>query len=352
MNNRERIRALARGESVDRKPFFFYFGPWPETIQRWKQEGMTRDWREEFGVDPGIRILNINCGYAPPFKYEVLEEKHNTRIIRDSLGIVQEIRKEGASIPHYLDYPLKCRADWEKLKARLDPSAPLRFADGWDRPSDDGAALQLGAYPYGLFGTLRDMIGVETLLYWFYDEPELISDMMGYLTDFWLEIYAQAVKRVQVDVIHIWEDMSGKTGSLISPDMVKKFMVPNYRRIRDFADSHDIPIFAVDTDGDCRELIPIFMDAGVNLMMPFEVQAGIDVCAIAREYPQPCIMGGFDKRALWTSREAIDMELERLAPMFASGVKWYLAPDHLIPPEVPLELFAYFMNRVRERIFA
>jgi hypothetical protein len=164
MNNRERIRALALDGQIDRKPFFFYFGPWPEAVARWKGEGLFRDWREEFGTDAGIEILNANLGYHPAFREEVLEEKSHTRIIRDRLGITQEVRRVGASIPHYIDYPVKCRADWEKLKSRLDPADPGRFP-GPLRGPDTGAALQLGAYPYGLFGTLRDMIGVETLLF-------------------------------------------------------------------------------------------------------------------------------------------------------------------------------------------
>lgn len=349
MNNRERIRALGRGGEIDRKPFFFYFGPWPEAVARWKGEGLTRDWREEFGTDAGIETLNANLGYLPAFREEVLEESVHTRVIRDRLGITQEVRREGASIPHYIDYPVKCRADWEKLKVRLDPADPARFP-GPLRGADTGAALQLGAYPYGLFGTLRDMIGVETLLYWMYDEPELIAEMMDYLTEFWLSIYGRAARETAVDVIHIWEDMSGRGGSLISPAMVRRFMLPNYRRIRDFADKNDIPVVAVDTDGDCSELIPLFMDAGINMIMPFEVQAGMDVTKVARQYPDLIIMGGFDKRALWTSRAAIDAEFARLTPMFAPGVRWILAPDHLIPPEVPLELFAHFMRAARKRI--
>lgn len=346
MNNRERLRALAAGAPVDRKPFFFYFGPWPEAVARWREEGLARDWKAEYGVDEGIEILNVNCGYLPAFEEVVIEERAHTRVIRDRLGITQEVRRTGASIPHYLDYPVKCRADWEALKARLDPDEPARVPQNLVSERPD-AALQLGAYPYGLFGTLRDMVGVETLLFWMYDEQDLVWEMMDYLTTFWLAIYARAVRAAKVDVIHIWEDMSGRNGSLISPAMVKRFMLPNYRRIRDFADRNDIPFVAVDTDGDCSELIPLFLDAGINMMMPFEVQAGMDVTKIAKAYPDLTIMGGFDKRVLWTSRAAIDAEFERLLPMRAPGVRWILAPDHLIPPEVPLEQFDYFMRKTR-----
>lgn len=355
MNNRERIRAMARGDFVDRQPLVFYFGPWPETIQRWNQEGLKGDWQTAFQMDAGIEVVNVNLGFSPAFDYLVLEERETTRLIRDRQGITQIIRKDGgASIPHYIDYPVKSMQDWEKLKERLNSEDPTRFPYDWKklvrRYNETDAAVQLGCYPYGLFGTLRDMMGVEELLIRFIEEPNMIHDMMDYLTDFWLRIYEKVVSEVKVDIIHIWEDMSGKNGSMISPRMVREFMLPNYRKISDFAKKHDVAIVSVDTDGDCSELIPLFMEAGVNMMMPFEVQAGCDVTQLQKMYPDLIISGGFNKQALWTDRGAIDQEFERIKPMFCKGVRYICAPDHLIPPEVPLDLFTYFLERLKMEI--
>jgi len=45
--------------------------------------------------------------------------------------------------------------------------------------------------------------------------------------------YEQLAPHVQIDMIHIWEDMSGKQGSLISPAMIEAFMMlRNYRKLR------------------------------------------------------------------------------------------------------------------------
>ena len=43
MNNRERIINCALNKPVDRSPFSFYFGPWRETVQRWKNENGKGD---------------------------------------------------------------------------------------------------------------------------------------------------------------------------------------------------------------------------------------------------------------------------------------------------------------------
>ena len=355
MNNRERIINTVTMKKTDRQPFTFYFGPWQDTLERWRSEGLgERDWKDGLNLDSGFKHINVNLGYCPGFTHEVLEERETTYLIRDRLGILQEIRKHGATIPKYIDYPVKNRADWEKLKAgRLNPDDPNRFPDNWDELAAEYNAgdhvMQMGFFPYGLFGTLRDMMGVEELSYMFYDDPELVHDMMDYLTDFWLKIYEKVCRKVKVDAIHMWEDMSGKSGSLISMDMVRAFMLPNYIKIAKFAKENDIPIFSVDTDGDCSQLTPLFIESGVNLIFPFEVAAGSDINEYRLLYPNLCIMGGIDKREIAKGKEAIDRELDRIDNMF-KGPGYIAAPDHLFHPEISYDDFMYFVRALEARI--
>ena len=45
--------------------------------------------------------------------------------------------------------------------------------------------------------------------------------MMDHLTDCWMRIYDRVSEHVKLSCIHIREDMSGKQGPLISPQMAK-----------------------------------------------------------------------------------------------------------------------------------
>jgi len=356
MTNRERIVKTVLCRETDRAPFFFYFGPWGETVERWRTEGLgdNEEWHERFGMDAGIAHAYVHLGYWPYFEERTVAEKQDTLIVSDKFGIVKEIRKNGSSVPKYLDYPVKDRNDWEKLKReRLDPDDPARFPEDWDRIAEElnggDAAVQIGWYPYGLFGTLRDMMGAEALLVNFIEEPELIHEMMDWLTDFWLKLYAKICEKVKVDIIHMWEDMSGKTGPLVSPAMVREFMAPNYRKIKAFADTHGIPCFSLDTDGDCSLLVPVFVECGINLLFPFEVAAGSDVNEFRRQYPNLGIMGGIDKTAVADGRDAILRELGRVGGMF--GKLGYIpALDHLIHPEISWGDFCFFMDGLKKTV--
>jgi hypothetical protein len=97
----------------------------------------------------------------------------------------------------------------------------------------------------------------------------------------------------------------------------------------------------VDSDGDVRKLIPLFLEGGVDGLLPFECQAGMDIVSIL------IIAGGIDKRQIALGREAIDKELERKLPvMFKSG--GYLPSlAHHVPPDISYDDFCYYVERVR-----
>ena len=360
MDNRTRIRNTITGAAVDRAPFFFLLGAWGETVERWHAEGLAvaDPWDAEFGFDPGIRSLceygdsrSVNLGFSPWFPGEVVEDRGETLVIRDRFGVLQETRRDGGSLPRHLANPVQADEDWDRIKAeRLDPADPARFPADWKRIAAEAGAgdrfLQIGDYPFGLFGTCRELLGPEELLVSFHTRPALVHDMMETLADLWIALFERIVADVRVDGVHLWEDMSGKNGSLISPAMVREFMLPAYRRIDAFRRDAGIPVFSVDTDGDVRELAPLFHGAGVNFLWPFEVAAGCDIREYRTRYPGLAVMGGLDKRAIAVGPAAIDRELERAREALALG-RYIPGPDHAVHPEVSLENFRYFVEGLR-----
>ncbi|MBC8232943.1 hypothetical protein H8E77_25655 [bacterium] len=60
------------------------------------------------------------------------------------------------------------------------------------------------------------------------------------------------------------------------------------------------------------------------------------------------IIGGFDKRILASSRQAISKEVQRLTPLVEEG-GYIPTCDHKIPPDVPLANYCYFVETAREQ---
>jgi uroporphyrinogen decarboxylase len=147
-----------------------------------------------------------------------------------------------------------------------------------------------------------------------------------------------------------WEDMCYKTGPLISPEFVKRYMFPRYRRVVDFLHSRGVKWISLDSDGNITSLIPIWLEAGINFIYPFEVQAGMDVVKVRKTFGKELrMMGGIDKRAIAEGPSAIDDELKRVSPVLEEG-GYIPAPDHSLPPDVSFNNYCYYMEKLKKLV--
>jgi uroporphyrinogen decarboxylase len=360
MNDRERYLATVLGEPVDRPPYYLFWGPWGRTWQRWQREAMPQayasfdDVRAGFGADAQPRTLPVNTGPCPEIPHRVIEEDENFIVHVDAWGITRRDTKHGESMSAFLDFPVKTRADWIRFRdAYLDPHHPDRLKGPWRELGSawmhEGVPIRLGAFPSaGIFGPYRWLLGDEEGLIALLTMPDLAHEIMDHLATLYLTVFEEVVAAVRVDEIHLWEDMCYRNGPLISPSHWEHFLGPNYRRIKAFADAHDIPVISVDTDGDPDLIAQPMIDAGVNLLFPMEVAAGCDVNVWRATYPELALLGGIDKRALAQDPTAIDTELARVRPALAAG-RYIPALDHLVPDDVPWQHYAYYAE-ARRRI--
>lgn len=311
------VRCLTGGE-IDRVPFGVGLGwhPWGGALH----ESGIPDFPKHFGYDRSFALPAMQYGFFPAFEKVVIEQTSEYTIYRDERGIT--MKQQVGSMPDWIEHPIQSPADWERLRDRLR-FADARITEDWDkfraRLTATGEAVQVGTFLWGVFGTVRDFLGNEEVLYAFYDHPEMVRDMMNTLTDLWLALYERVAEQVQIDHIHIWEDMSGRQGSLISPAMVEESMMPCYDRIVAFAKAYGVRVVSVDTDGDCSQLVPIFMKHGIHMIFPFEGQAGNDIREYRRQYPTLGIMFGLDKRALAGTLADVDQLIEDITRSAQTG---------------------------------
>ena len=115
MTSKERIRALLSGEVPDR--IGKADAPWPETRARWKKEGLPADVHanDYFGMD--IRhMLRIDTSFRLPETVE--EDGPDYQVVRTSDGVLTKCWK-GTGAPLTLEFAVKDRGDWRKLRGRL-----------------------------------------------------------------------------------------------------------------------------------------------------------------------------------------------------------------------------------------
>ena len=384
MNASELYLKILNFEKYDRM-LNWEFGYWGGTITRWYKEGlpknfdleraadfgetifgpglnypllgmgssntlMDRDVHTYFKFDDSILIPPINCWIYPKFKATILEEDDSKRKLIDEDGITKIVKKNADSMPFWLDWPVKDEKTWEKIR---EERFQFNFQERINKENiyinnkilEKTNPIHLLGAPVGFYGSLRYLFGEINLLYMYYDNPALVKKILKILTDFWINISEEILSKYEVKVASFWEDMSGKNGALIGPNIFREFMSPYYKRIIDFLKTKGVEHFIVDTDGNVEKLIPLFLEVGMTGMLPFERQAGNDLLEIRKKFPRLQMMGGFDKNVLSKGREDIDKELLNIKELIKLG-GYIPYCDHLVPPNVSWQNYEYFRKKL------
>jgi uroporphyrinogen decarboxylase len=346
---------------VDRA-FLLHPWCWTQTLARWRREGLPADARlgQYFGTDAEAGAPVAMQGpygphLLPPLERQVLDETSDHVVVRDEEGNTVRLFKDDPqqSMPEWLAYPMKGRADWETIvKPRLNAQVPGRCPRGEELASYADSVRQRD-YPLGLwagsfYGWPRSLLGVETISVLFYDDPALIREMCEHIADFVAETITPILEKVSFDFAYIWEDMAGKSGPLCSPAMYRAFCFAPLKRVTDLLHKHGIDIIIVDSDGNNDVLIPLWLEAGVTGLRPFEIAADCDPVRTRRQYPGLVIQGGIDKRALAKDKHAIEREVLSKVPWLCLQGGYFPQVDHLVPPDVSLENYSYYSHLLRQ----
>ncbi len=331
---------------------------WNGTLERWRGEGLPGDVhiREYFGFDRMDYFpidLSSTVPSIPPFDIKTLEEDATHKVIIDGDGVKKKIFKEQreSSMDQWIEYPVRDRKTWQKYKKRLNPHSPARYPLWWEKEKGryKERDYPLGILVGGFFGWMRNWIGIENLSYLLVDDIALIKEIEEYTEYFIVETIKPVLKEIQFDFALFWEDMAYNKGSLVSMEFVKKYMVPHYKRVTDLLHSNGIDVITLDSDGNVWELIPFWLECGINGIIPNEVAAGMDVVAMRKRFGKNLIIGGgIDKRALSKGKKEVEEEVMKKVPSLLKDGGYFPGIDHSVPPDAPLENYLYYLKLIRE----
>lgn len=364
MNERHRFVATMHYQPRDRAPICD-FGFWTETVAEWHKQGLPANVRYDdhegvhtdayFGMDRFSAGPTANPGLCPAFEFRVVEDRGDHEVVQQCDGVRVLRKKYMSSIPHHESHLLTDRESWKKhYKPRLDPDNPKRMPENWAHAirvwSDPGREYPVNLWCGSLFGWLRDWMGLENIALTVYDDPALFEEMVTTLADCSIATLTRCLATGgHFDCANFWEDMCYNAGPLLSPTHFKRYLVPQYKRITSLLRSHGVDVIYLDCDGNIEQLMPLWLDAGVNCMFPIEIGTwGADPIKYRRQYGKELLMiGGVDKHILARSRREIEREVARLAPLVEEG-GFIPTPDHRVPPDVSYENYLHYLKCARQ----
>jgi len=356
MNPRERYIAALSFGSPDKIPFSPGGGR-ESTRRRWHREGLPEGKdpithvMEVLGIEPDPPQkpyvgLGVNGLMMPDFEEKVIEHRNGHYIVQDWKGNICEISDEfdvsylrnakDFCTRRWIKCPVEGRDDWERMKERYRLDTPGRFGDDFaercEKARDRDWVLGMGFS--GPFWQMREWCGFEGLCMMMIEQPGLVAEMAEFWTEFVAGILRRILDRVTLDAIHISEDMAYKVKAMISPAMVREFCKPSWDRWTRLCREAGVPIVDLDSDGFIGELIPIWIESGVNVCDPIEVAAGNDINEFRRQFGHTmAFRGGVDKRAIAKGGRVIRDEMERLEPVVGDG-GFIPGCDHAVPGDI------------------
>lgn len=325
--------------------------------------GLAEEWRAQGAAEGQIAMRDFAFDYVPYYELGnlgpihcpdeiVLEDTPDYYIAIDRLGRKVKMAKATSTIPLPMTYPVETMDDWQKIKHMFTYDA-CRLPKS---EIEKAAALQkegvlIKSEILGGFDIVRELMGEENGCIAFYDDPELIEDILSTISETNRRVLSDISRHLTIDQLSIHEDMAGKTAPLVGPNIVNEFLHDYYRHSWDIVHNAGTKLFCQDSDGNMNLVIDAFIDCGVNIFYPCEPAGNMDIVALRKKYGHAiAFRGGIDKHVLRRTKEEIKAELDyKICPeMCEGGIVFGL--DHRIPNGTPFENYLFYIRYAREKL--
>ncbi len=365
MTSRERVLKALDHQEGDRIPI--HDSPWVATVKRWREEGLPT------GVSPaeyfGYEIVRFAADTTPRFPIRLVEQDEEYEIHTTPYGGLRRDHKDYSTTPEIIDYPCKNREDWQRIKERLradrgrvdwegkwtqetavddrgddsvleaDRVEWRRGLTGCQKARQDGLFVAYTA-PVG-YDKLQHYVATERLLIAIATEPGWVREMYETDADLVMEMYRiMKAGGFGFDGAWVFCDLGYRNGLLFSPRHFNEQLRPTFRRLFDFFHAEGLPVI-LHSCGNVKELIPAFIEDGLDCLQPLEVKAGMGLLELKREFgDRIAFMGGIDVRSMADpDPNVIENEIRSKVLEAKKGGGYIYHSDHSVPNNVSLQQY-------------
>jgi len=198
---------------------------------------------------------------------------------------------------------------------------------------------------YGPYECTWRFHGYEATLMDLVAEPEWMEEMFCHVTDLTISTLEHSISLgMKPDALFLCEDLGDMRSTLFSPAIVKSLIFPQYRKLADFLHKNSIHLF-LHCDGKIDSLIPLFIEAGIDVLQPLQANCGLDIVDLKQRFGKDItFFGNIGVEAFNNGKDAIRDEMNRKIPIAKEGGGYIFHSDHSIPPDVKYETFQYCME--------
>lgn len=220
--------------------------------------------------------------------------------------------------------------EW-KRRVEMAPKDKVRLALCWSAHFQDTCAS------FGMETALMNMLANE----------EVYQAVDDKVMEFYLKankILLEATKG-ELDAILIGNDVGTQRGLMISPECIRKFVIPGCKKLVEQAHSYGVKVI-YHSCGSIADVIPDFIEAGVDIIHPIQaLAAGMEPGNLKERFGDDVsYCGGVDTQDLLVhgTPEMVRDKVKELRTIFPSGL--IVSPSHeaIMPDVPPANIYALF----------
>jgi uroporphyrinogen decarboxylase len=193
--------------------------------------------------------------------------------------------------------------------------------------------------PGGILENVMWLLGYEGISYLIYDDEQLIKDIFEAVATRIIQYFDSLASSDMVGALTLGDDMGFKTQTLLSPEILRKYVFPWHKKLVETVHKHGKPII-LHSCGNLSEVMQDIIDCGWDAKHSFEDTIE-PVWETKKKYGKHiALLGGFDMDKISRiSEEEVRAHTRFLIEKCAPGGGWALGTGNSVANYVPVRNF-------------
>lgn len=359
MTARQRTRKAINFEEADRIP-----------IDNWMVPEIKKRCMEYWGCENEEELLeflgvDVRDNYGASYVGQEFK-KYDDGTVEDLWGVRRKVVTYGKGTSHegtfkevswsplehmktveeintYTRWPTPDWWDYSKVKQDCAKWHPQYFVLNKGDRLDRTAQLKPMMYMRGIQQTFIDLAANPKIV-------ECIRDhIINYFVNYNPKVFEAGAE--EMDMFMMGDDMGGQQGSLVGPDMWKRYFADGFRKYCDIAHKYGLKVM-YHTCGDVYALIPLMIENGLDCLQSVQPTAtNMDIKRLKKEFGKHLsFQGGMDIQQVLPlgTREDVKKMVKYAADNAKSGGGYIFGTSHNIQADTAIENVAALFEAYHE----
>lgn len=348
MNSRERVRAAILHLNPDRVPAAYEaVDGVTEKVMKYYGFKEYRQLIDKFNID----IIPVGPKYIGP-KLRCYTNEKGEQVRTSYWGYEETLHKtEVDSYPAVSYYPLKGVVTIEDVDKYSFPDPDWFDYSYVKKQCDKYPDKAIITGHEGPFHVATFLVGMEEFLVLMLEEPETAHYILDKMVAFELEYYKRIFEAAEgrIDILRPHDDYGTQLSLLFSVDMWREYFKENTKKLANLAHQYGA-FYQQHSCGAIRDLIPDFIECGVDVLEPIQKVQGLEPESLQAEFGGKITFhGGIDTQGLlpFGTPDEVRKETERFIKTLHQGGGYILMASQSFEGDVPVENIEalYSMNK-------